>query len=82
MPVFSTSTATSTLTIADGATVVMGGLLRSERVKVEDSTPILGDLPLVGRFFQSESETDLETSLVILVSVKLLDPSGRPFRNR
>ena len=82
MPVFSTITSSSNLTIADGSTVVMGGLMTNRRIKVEDKVPIFGDLPLVGRFFQSTADTNIRAALVITVTVKLVDPSGHPFRNR
>jgi general secretion pathway protein D len=82
MPVFSTITSSSNLTIADGSTVVMGGLMTNRRIKVEDKVPIFGDLPLVGRFFQSTADTNIRAALVITVTVRLTDPSGHPFRNR
>lgn len=82
MPVFSVIRSDANLTIADGATVVMGGLMADHHFKYEDKVPILGDIPFFGRFFRSESETSTRDSMVILVTVKLLDPSGRPYRDR
>jgi general secretion pathway protein D len=82
MPVFSVIRSNSNLTIADGETVVMGGLLEDHHLKYEDKVPILGDLPLVGRFFRSESESSDRNALVIMVTVRLVDPSGHPYRGR
>jgi len=82
MPVFSVIRSNANLTIADGETVVMGGLLEDHHFKYEDKVPILGDLPLVGRFFRSESESSNRNALVIMVTVRLVDPSGHPYRGR
>ena len=39
------------VTVFDGATVVMGGLTRDEVKSVNDSVPLLGDIPGIGRLF-------------------------------
>ena len=78
MPVFSTIRGNSTLSIYNGETVVLGGLLANSNIKVEDSTPVLSRIPLIGRFFQSQAETSLKDAYIILVTVRLEDPSGQP----
>ncbi len=82
MPVFSTRRANSNLVVADGATVVMASLLRDEISLVNDKTPILGDIPVVGRLFQSNGRKHTSTAIVFLVNVRLLDPTGRPYSDR
>lgn len=82
MPVFSTQRANTQLTVADGATIVMGGLMASSVQTVEDKVPILGDIPWVGRLFQSKSTQPISTAIIFLVHVELLDPTGRPYRDR
>ena len=37
---------------------------------------MLGDLPLVGRFFRSESSTTAKKNLVIFVTPTIIDPAG------
>ncbi len=82
MPVFSVRKVNSNLVVADGATIVIGGLLRDEIQDVEDKTPILGDIPVVGRLFQSDARRHTSTAILFLVNVELLDPTGRPYRDR
>jgi general secretion pathway protein D len=82
LPVFSVKRANTNITIADGATVVIGGLVQERIQKVDDQTPILGDLPLVGRLFQSSATAPVRTSLVFFVNVKLVDPTGKPINQR
>ena len=78
MPVFSTIRGNSTLSIYNGQTVVLGGLLNSSRTKVEDSTPVLSKIPYFGRFFTSQANTPVKDAYIILVTVKLQDPTGQP----
>ena len=82
MPVFSVSRTNSNLWVLDGSTIVIGGLLTDEITDVEDKTPILGDLPIVGRLFQSSVKSHSSTAVIFLVNVELLDPTGRPYRDR
>jgi general secretion pathway protein D len=82
MPVFSIRRADSNLVVADGATIVIGGMLKQEITDVQDKTPVLGDIPVVGRLFQSEAESTRSIAVLFLVNVELLDPTGRPYRER
>lgn len=81
MPVFSTRKVNTGLTIYDGHTVAVGGLMREEVQTVEDKVPILGDLPLIGRLFQSNAENHTKSNLIIFVSVNVIDATGRSVRN-
>jgi general secretion pathway protein D len=82
MPVFSVRKVNTNLVVADGATIVIGGLLKEEITNVNDKTPILGDIPVVGRLFQSDAKKHISTAILFLVNVELLDPTGRPYRDR
>jgi general secretion pathway protein D len=82
MPVFSSEKAATQLTVADGSTIVIGGLMTESIQNVEDKVPVLGDLPWVGRLFTSKAYQPTTTALVFMVSVELLDPTGRPYRDR
>ena len=64
MPIFSTRKVETTVTIFDGATVVIGGLTREEVKTVNDKIPVLGNIPLLGRLFQSSAESTKEKPLI------------------
>jgi len=81
-PIFAVSKVNTSVTIADGATVVLGGLLQSKMEDVQDQTPILGDLPVVGRFFQTKARKPVRSAIIFFVNVELIDPTGRPIRDR
>jgi general secretion pathway protein D len=75
-PVFSTREVVTKVTIWDGATLVMGGLTREEVTKVNDSVPILGDIPLIGNLFKSKGESVQKRNLLIFVTANLVSPGG------
>jgi general secretion pathway protein D len=78
MPVFRTTRLKNqTITIQDGATIVLGGLMTSKKIKIEDKVPILGDIPYAGRLFRSEAEQSMNIAVIITINVELIDPSGR-----
>ena len=76
MPVFATRRVTTGLTIYDGYTVAVGGLMREDVQNVEDSVPILGDLPIIGRLFRSKAESRIKSNLVIFVTAEIIDAAG------
>jgi general secretion pathway protein D len=82
MPVFSRQSTTSTVDVADGATVVIGGLMQEVVELVEDKTPILGGIPIVGRLFQSTTKKPVSKMILFMVNVELMDPTGHRYRDR
>jgi len=80
MPVFSTRKVNTALSIYDGHTVSVGGLMREDVQKVEDKVPILGDIPVIGRLFQSSSENRIKSNLIVFVTAQIIDATGRPLR--
>lgn len=79
-PIFSTRKVTTSVSIFDGQTVLIGGLIREDVQKIEDKTPLLGDIPLIGRLFRSNVDQHLKRHLVIFVSARLINPAGEPVR--
>ena len=69
---------TSSVHVWDGQTLVLGGLIAENVVKVKDKVPMLGDMPFVGRFFRSERSATEKKNLMIFVSPRIIDPAGNP----
>lgn len=80
MPIFSTRSVSTNLSIYDGYTVSIGGLMREDVQITEDKVPILGDIPIIGRLFQSSGETRVKSNIIIFVTAQIIDPTGRPLR--
>ncbi len=79
-PIFSTRKVTTNVSIWDGQTVALGGLIREDVQKVNDKVPILGDIPLAGVLFRSDVEQKIKKNLIIFVTARLMDAAGQPLR--
>ncbi|MBU3665679.1 MAG: tetratricopeptide repeat protein [Chthoniobacterales bacterium] len=77
-PVFSTRKVETSVSIYDGQTVVLGGLIREDIQKVNDKTPLLGDIPMAGALFRSQADQHIKRNLIIFVTATLMDPAGQP----
>ena len=80
-PIFSTRKVTTSVSVWDGQTVVLGGLMREDVQKSEDRTPIIGDIPLVGRLFRTNVEQHIKRNLVIFVTARMVTPGGLPLNS-
>lgn len=79
-PVFSVREVNTFVTVWDGQTVALGGLIREDVQKVQDKIPFLGDVPLAGRLFRSDADQKIKKNLVIFVTPRILDAEGQPRR--
>jgi general secretion pathway protein D len=76
LPRFRLRQVTTSAIVWDGQTVVLGGLITEDIVRMKDKIPVLGDLPLVGRLFRSESASTSKRNLIIFVTPTIIDPAG------
>jgi general secretion pathway protein D len=79
-PVFSTREVNTFVTVWDGQTVSLGGLITENVVKAQDKIPFLGDIPLAGRLFRSDNDQKIKENLIIFVTPRILDADGQPRR--
>lgn len=77
-PIFSVRKVTTSVSIWDGQTVALGGLIREDVQKVNDKVPILGDIPLAGRLFRSNVDQKIKKNLIIFVTARLMNAEGQP----
>lgn len=71
-PTISTRKVDTHLTLKDGATVVLGGLMSRDQSEGESGIPILKDLPGVGQLFRTNSINEKRTELIILLTPYVL----------
>lgn len=79
-PIFSTRKVTTNVSIWDGQTVALGGLIREDVQKVSDKVPVLGDIPLAGVLFRSEVDQKIKRNLIVFVTARLMDAAGQLLR--
>ncbi len=57
----------SSILVNDGSIVVLGGLLQDEYSSNQEKVPLLGDLPVVGNLFKSETRKRTKTNLMVFL---------------
>lgn len=67
-PTFSTRRVDTKVSIRDGATVALGGLISRTENKGNAGVPLLKDVPVVGQLFRTNTSTLDETELIILIT--------------
>ena len=76
VPIFAKKAITSQIRMLDGQTFAIGGLLAEADQMVDDSVPILGNLPIAGRLFRSEVSQRVKNNLVVFTTVRIIKPDG------
>ena len=71
-----TRRAQTELTVRSGETMVISGLLSSQTGSDTDAIPGLGRLPIIGRFFSSNTQRKELSELVIFVTPEVIEPGG------
>jgi pilus assembly protein CpaC len=81
IPVLRKNQAATNISLRDGETFAIAGLVNNEVRQAVAKIPILGDIPILGTLFRSTRFQNNETELLFLVTVKLVkpDPVGSPF---
>ena len=79
MPIFDKRVIKTEVTVYDGETIVLGGVAQDTTSVVNDKIPILGDLPLVGRLFQSKYTESEKRNLLVFLTCRLVKPDGSAF---
>ena len=77
LPYFRIREIETRVTVADGSTVAMGGLLYDKLETFRDKVPLLGSIPYIGRLFRSEGEVSTKRNLMIFVTATQVDVNGR-----
>jgi pilus assembly protein CpaC len=60
--------------LADGQSFVIGGLLDNTESDTYNKIPFLGDIPVLGKFFQSMQKTKANTELIVIVTPEIVAP--------
>jgi type IV pilus assembly protein PilQ len=72
IPSIDSSSIRTRVVVNDGQTVVLGGILETERRETEKKVPLLGDIPIFGHLFKSTTRTNNKDELLIFVTPKIL----------
>ena len=66
--------------LSEGQSFAIGGLLDNRENETFDKIPFIGDIPILGKFFQSKTKSRMNTELMVIVTPELVRPipSGQP----
>ncbi len=71
-PIFSTRQASTTVSVRDGQSVVIGGLIDTQKDDIETKVPLLGDLPLLGRLFKRTTQEERRTEFLMILTPQII----------
>lgn len=76
IPIIATRKVKTQVSLKDGFTMGIGGLITESRDHGGNKVPILGDIPLLGRLFSSKNVNDVSTNLLIFITAKTVTSDG------
>jgi len=76
IPSINTNQIETQVLVNNGETLVLGGIFQTTRQRTEDQTPLLGDMPLLGRLFQRRQSADRKQELLIFITPRIVDGEG------
>ena len=76
IPIIATRKAKTKVSMKDGYTMGIGGLIRSQSTNSGTKVPVLGSIPLLGRLFSSTSKDEEITNLIIFITAKAINGEG------
>ena len=65
------------VTILDGKTIVIGGLIKNNKIVSETKVPILGDIPLLGWFFKHKSVSYSKSNLLVFITPHIVTKQAK-----
>lgn len=77
-PRFTTREAQTRVRIKNGQTIAIGGLIKENTTDTETKFPILGDIPLLDRFFRHTDKSVTKTDLLFFMTVTILSDTVLP----
>jgi general secretion pathway protein D len=76
LPKFTVRQVVTTVNVWDNQTVALGGLITSQVITTKDKVPMIGDIPMLGRLFQSQTKQAIKKNLMIFATATIVDPAG------
>jgi len=73
IPSIDTNNLITQVLVEDGETVVLGGVYESTDTDNRRSIPVLGEIPIVGRLFRSNSRSEKKKELLVFITPRILD---------
>lgn len=74
LPIFTSQSVDTTVTVENGGTAVLGGLINETETITVRKVPLLGSIPLIGWIFQNKRTQEVRSYLIMFVKATIKDP--------
>lgn len=71
-PIVNQRQATTTVSVKDGETIILGGIIRRQVNSTVKKIPLLGDIPILGQLFRSSTKQDVKTELMVFLTPRVV----------
>lgn len=78
IPIVESRKASTMVSLKDGYTMGIGGLMRSTASDVNNKVPVLGNMPVLGRLFNHKARNHDSSNLIIFITAKTISAEGAP----
>lgn len=78
IPIVVTRKTKTNVSLKDGYTMGIGGLIENRVSNGQTKVPVLGSIPVLGRLFRSDTTNDTMRNLIIFITAKTVSPDGAP----
>jgi type II secretion system protein D len=72
-PIISKRTVDTRVTVKDGQSVIIGGLIQTSEERRRSKVPILGDIPILGLPFRTYNDTSIKTELIVILTPRVIE---------
>ncbi|MCC7230739.1 MAG: type II secretion system protein GspD [Fimbriimonadaceae bacterium] len=74
-PIVNQRQADTTVSVRDGETIILGGIIRNNVTSTVKKVPLLGDIPILGNLFRSTDKSNVKTELLVFLTPRIVkDP--------
>ncbi len=74
-PIINQRQADTTVSVKDGETIILGGIIRNTVSATTKKVPLLGDIPILGQLFKSTEKQNVKTELLVFLTPRVVrDP--------
>ncbi len=72
IPIVDTSQAETNVSVKDGVTIIIGGLIKDQLIKSSNRVPVLGNIPLLGAAFRNSDDHPIKSEIIIFLTPKIV----------
>jgi type IV pilus assembly protein PilQ len=76
IPIIGVRKTRTQVSLKDGFTLGIGGLVESSKINDQSKVPVLGDIPGLGRLFRSDTKNSTTRNLIVFITARTVKPDG------